>query len=223
MTGKDDIKTQIIQQGLLPLYYHDSAEVSFNILKALYKAGVRIIEFTNRGENALDNFLFLQKAVKSEMTDMKIGIGTITSQTDAEIFIAAGAHFIVCPIMDNSVAACANKKDLLWIPGCMTPTEINAARDNGASLVKIFPANILGPAYISSIKEIFRDLLFIPTGGVEMNKDNIQSWFDAGVAAVGIGSRLFTKSILSNHDYDSLTDDCADLLMIVKDAKQHKK
>ncbi|SRR5579871_841430 len=222
MNRKEDIKKSIITQGLLPLFYNDSSDVSASILWALYNAGIRIVEYTNRGENALDNFLFLRKLVSAEMSDLKLGTGTIKTKTDAEVFIAAGADFIVCPVVDPSIAEMVHKAQLLWIPGCMTATEINTAELNGASLVKIFPGNILGPTYITAIKEIFPGLLFMPTGGVEVNKENIQSWFDAGVSAVGMGSRLITRSIINNQDFDKLTADCIHALALVQQAKQKK-
>ncbi|HLY71498.1 MAG TPA: hypothetical protein VKR53_17305 [Puia sp.] len=219
MNKKKEIQNLILEQGLLPLYYHDSPEASIGILGALYEAGVRVIEYTNRGDHALDNFLLMKKVTKAEMPDMVMGVGTIKTKTDAEIFIAAGVDFIVCPIVDASIAEIAHRSGLLWIPGCMTATEINAAEANGASLVKIFPGNILGPAYISSLKEIFPNLLFMPTGGVEMSQENIQSWFKAGAGAVGMGSKLITRSIGENKDYKTLTKTCLQALSLVKEAK----
>jgi 2-dehydro-3-deoxyphosphogluconate aldolase/(4S)-4-hydroxy-2-oxoglutarate aldolase len=86
----------------------------------------------------------------------------------------------------------------------MTPTEINIAHQNKAGIIKLFPANILGPAYLSSIKELFQGQLFVPTGGVEIEEKNIDTWFKAGVCAVGMGSKLVSKEILANKDYDQL-------------------
>lgn len=220
MNKKEEIKNLIVQQGLLPLYYNNSSEISIGVLRALYKAGIRIIEYTNRGSEALDNFISLQKIASAEMSDMKIGIGTIKTKTDAEIFLAAGADFIVCPVVDISIAELVHKTGRLWIPGCMTATEINVAETHGASLVKIFPGNILGPSYITAIKEIFPNLLFMPTGGVEMTKENIQLWFNAGVSVVGMGSKLITKSIMENKDYIKLTENSTQALALVKSAKK---
>ncbi len=219
MNKKEEIKNLIVQQGLLPLYYNNSSEISIGVLHALYKAGIRIIEYTNRGSEALDNFISLQKIASAEMSDMKIGIGTIKTKTDAEIFLAAGADFIVCPVVDISIAELVHKTGRLWIPGCMTATEINVAETRGATLVKIFPGNILGPSYITAIKEIFPNLLFMPTGGVEMTKENIQLWFNAGVSAIGMGSKLITKSIMENKDYNKLTENSTQALALVKSAK----
>jgi 2-dehydro-3-deoxyphosphogluconate aldolase / (4S)-4-hydroxy-2-oxoglutarate aldolase len=216
MNKKEEIKSLIINQGLLPLYYNDSGEMSMEILRALYKAGIRIIEYTNRGIRALDNFLYMKNLVQTEMDDMKIGIGTIKTETDAEIFIAAGADFIVCPVIDTSIAKTADKSGLLWIPGTLTPSEINTAEKCGASLVKIFPGNLLGPSYIAAVKEIFPNLQFIPTGGVDLNEENIRSYFNAGVVALGMGSKLITKSILESKDFSGLTQTCIRALGLVE-------
>lgn len=197
---------------MLPLFYHDSEEKSVEIVRALYKGGGRLIEYTNRGSNALKNFKTLRQLIDSELPGMELGIGTIRSVTAAEAFISAGADYIVCPVMNKQVARIVHEKGLLWIPGCMTPTEIDAAEQAGASLVKIFPGNMLGPAYISAIKEIFPDLSFMPTGGVEPTEDNLTAWFNSGVCAVGMGSKLISSGTLKDDQYEELTIRTRDVL-----------
>lgn len=194
----------ISQQGLLPLFYYNDAQVSLDIVRTLYKAGVRVFEYTNRGAAALANFKFLKSALQHEMQDLFLGIGTIKNTAEAKDFLAAGADFIVCPVVDIEVGELVHDAGLLWIPGCMTPTEINIAHQHKAGIIKLFPANVLGPSYLSSIKELFQGQLFVPTGGVEIEEKNIDTWFKAGVCAVGMGSKLVSKEILENKDYDSL-------------------
>lgn len=206
----------ILTQGMLPLFYYDDAEVSLQVTQALYKSGVRVLEYTNRGKYALDNFKALKKAQKKEMPDMYIGIGTIKNVSDAEAFIDAGADFIVSPIINPEVAKVTAKHKLLWIPGCMTPTEIYAAQKHGADLIKIFPANIVGPAFIHSIIDLFPGQLFMPTGGVELNPQNISSWFHAGVCAVGLGSKLITKDIMEKGLYEELYENTLKAMELVK-------
>lgn len=218
MKHKKVVLNSILSQGMLPLFYYDDAEVSLQITRALYKAGVRVLEYTNRGKQALENFKVLKKAQKKELTDLTIGIGTIKNISEAEMFMDAGADFIVSPITNPEVAKAVHKQKLLWIPGCMTPTEIYAAQKHGAELIKIFPANILGPAFVSSIKELFPGLLFIPTGGVEAEAENISSWFHAGVCAVGMGSKLISKDILERKLYEQLYHDTLNALELVKAA-----
>ena len=206
----------ICTEKILPLFYHDSAETSVEVLKVLYESGIKAVEYTNRGDNALDNFTAMRKVVDDEMTGMHLGAGTIKTDADAELFVAAGADFIVCPVLNVDVGIIVHKAGLLWIPGCMTSTEIFIAETNGASIVKIFPGNTLGPSYIPAIKELFPELMFMPTGGVEVSRENLQSWFKAGVCAVGLGSKLISKPDLDNKNYDKIASLTKEALEIVQ-------
>jgi 2-dehydro-3-deoxyphosphogluconate aldolase/(4S)-4-hydroxy-2-oxoglutarate aldolase len=218
MTTKSDIRDGIIAQGILPLFYNQSAEISFDVTRALYKAGIRVIEYTNRGEAALANFKAL-KELQQELPGLLLGIGTIKNAEQAEQFVAAGADFLISPLVNPEVAAVADKHDLLWIPGCMTPTEIYNAQQLGAAFVKLFPANVLGPGFVSAVKDLFPGLQMMPTGGVDMDQDNISSWFKAGVSAVGMGSKLITKNVLDNKAYDQLYTDTLRALQMVNAAR----
>lgn len=219
MKHRKAVLNSILAQGMLPLFYYDDAEVSLQTAKTLYKAGVRALEYTNRGEHALENFKALKKARKNEMPELYLGIGTIKNVSEAESFIDAGADFIVSPIINSEVAKAAHKHGLLWIPGCMTPTEIYTAQKHGAELIKIFPANILGPAFISSIRDLFPGQLFVPTGGVELNQKNISEWFRSGVCAVGFGSKLITKEVLEKRLYDQLYMDTTKAFELIKSGR----
>jgi len=189
---------------MLPLFYYEDPEVSLDVIRTLYKAGVRIFEYTNRGAAALANFKFIKEVLKTEMQDLFLGIGTIKNTRELAAFLDADADFIVCPVVDLEVGKITHDAGKLWIPGCMTPTEINLAHQNEAGIIKLFPANILGPGYLSAIKELFQGQLFVPTGGVEIEENNIDGWFKAGVCAVGMGSKMISKEILVNKDYDQL-------------------
>jgi len=204
MNDKKVILQSILTQGILPLFYWESPSVCLNVIRTLYRAGVRAVEYTNRGTAALDNFTMLKKTLATEAPDLYLGIGTIKSKAEAEAFVKAGADFIVAPIINPEVAEVAAKAGLLWIPGCMTPSEIYKAQENQAAVIKIFPANILGPEFVSSIKELFQGQLFIPTGGVEIEESNIRAWVKAGVCAVGLGSKLISKDLLIKEDYESI-------------------
>lgn len=205
MSSQKDIIGQIVQQRMLPLYFHSDKEVSINILKALYAAGIKAVEYTNRGAEAVENFKALRAVVNENMPGMKLGIGTVKTTADAENFIKAGADFIISPVVYPPVARVVEEAGLLWIPGCLTPTEIFTAEMNGAKMVKIFPGSVVGPSYISAVKELFPGLLFMPTGGVDTTAENIKEWFNSGVCAVGMGSKLISKSILQNKEYEKLT------------------
>lgn len=217
--NKETAIAAIKKQGALPLFYYEDPEVSLEIVRTLYKAGVRVFEYTNRGKAALANFKFLKEALNTEMQDLFLGIGTIKNTTELQDFLAAGADFIVCPVVDLEVGKITHDAGLLWIPGCMTPTEINIAHQFGAGIIKLFPANILGPEYLSSIKELFQGQLFVPTGGVEIDETNIDTWFKAGVCAVGLGSKLVSKKVLENRDYKGLLELTTKALEIINKVK----
>ncbi len=216
MDKKSTILKLIADQGILPLYFNKDTEVSVNILHALYKAGIRTVEYTNRGEAALKNFAKLREVCDTELTGMYLGVGTIKDAASAQAFIDAGADYIISPGLVEDVIPVADAADILWVPGCMTPSEIIRAEKLGARVVKLFPGNILGPGFLSAIKELFPNLLFMPTGGVELDKGNIGGWFKAGVCAVGMGSKLISKDVMENKKYDELTAATLEALEIVK-------
>ena len=153
MSKKSELLKLIPEQGILPLYFNKDEETSVQLLRSLYSAGIRAVEYTNRGEAALNNFKAMRKVVDSELEGMYLGIGTIKDGNMAQTFIDAGADYIICPGLVERVAEVADKHDLLWVPGCMTPSEIIKAETLGAKMVKLFPGNILGPGFMSAIKE----------------------------------------------------------------------
>ena len=216
MHKKEAALELLLSSKLLPLYYHDSAEVSLKILESLYAGGVRILEYTNRGENALTNFKHLKNAIKKTMPGLMLGIGTIKNKEQAKQFIKAGADFIVCPSINEEVGKVVSDAKLLWIPGCMTATEIAVAENSGATLVKIFPGNILGPPYISSIKDIFPKMKFMPTGGVEAEEENLKKWFESGVVAVGMGSKMISKELIDQKNYAEIEKSVKNALTLIK-------
>jgi len=222
MEKKEKALQIIIDQGILPLFFYQDPEVSLGIIQTLYKAGVRTLEYTNRGKEALENFIFLKREISSTCPGMQLGIGTIKTAFEAARFIEAGADYIVAPIVNPEVAALSDDAGLLWIPGCMTPTEIHLAREHHAALIKIFPANILGPDYISQVRSLFPGQMFIPTGGVKVEFDNISSWFKSGVSAVGLGSKLISSEILVNRSYDLLFAKAEQALFIIQAVKKTK-
>lgn len=223
MNKKEHVIQQIIQSGLLPLYYHENKEVSINILRALYQSGVRILEYTNRGQNAPANFKALKTIAEQEMPDLLLGIGTIKTTEAATLFMDLGADFIVSPIVSTEIAEIVLKQNLAWIPGCLTPTEIHLAQTLGATLVKIFPGNLVGPSYIQSIKDIFPDLLFMPTGGVESEEQNLKAWFGSGAVAVGMGSKLFPTHLIDKSNFEVLTDFIKKSTILIQSCKNTLK
>ncbi len=210
------IIAQIKQQGILPLFYHADKDVCLEVTRTLYAAGIRVIEFTNRGEEAMNNFKVLVAARNESMKDLLLAVGTIRTADQASKFIGAGADFLISPVFDADVCDVAYMHKVLWIPGCMTPTEMHVVENAGCKLVKLFPGNVLSPGFVSGIKELFPDLDMMPTGGVEVSKENIAEWFKAGVCAVGLGSKLITKNALNNKNYQEIANLATEAIAIVK-------
>lgn len=218
MPNKQEILDLIIAQGMLPLFYHEDKELSLEIIKTLYNSGIKTLEYTNRGPAALENFKYFKENLK-DLNDFYLGIGTIKNTKEAQDFIDAGADYIVCPTVNIAVGELVNSKGMLWIPGCMTPTEISTAQSVGALLIKIFPANILGPDFVSAIRELFAGQNFMPTGGVEIEEKNISNWFKSGVCAVGMGSKLISKEVMQNREFDVLAKNTAEALRLIQACK----
>ena len=219
MDKKTEILKLIPEQGVLPLFFYKDTQVSIEVLKALYSAGIRTVEYTNRGEAALQNFKEMRKVCDSELKGMYLGVGTIKNADSAKAFIDAGTDYIISPGLVEDAVKVADASNMLWVPGCMTPSEIIRAEQLGAKLVKLFPGNILGPSFLSAIKEIFPNLLFMPTGGVEAEKENLSGWFKAGVCAVGMGSKLITKASLENRDYEGIRKGTEKSLELIREVR----
>ncbi|MFT4061895.1 MAG: bifunctional 4-hydroxy-2-oxoglutarate aldolase/2-dehydro-3-deoxy-phosphogluconate aldolase [Edaphocola sp.] len=191
----------ILKQKMLPLYFNESKEVSIEVLKALYAAGIRTVEYTNRGAAALENFKAMVALRNESLEGLQLGIGTIKTVADAKAFLEAGADYIISPALIPDVIKFTQGQGKLAVPGCLTPSEIVAAEQLGVKFLKLFPGNLIGPGYVSAIKDLFPELYFMPTGGVDTTKESIKSWFDAGVVAVGMGSKLVSKERMQGQDY----------------------
>ncbi|MEK6781152.1 MAG: bifunctional 4-hydroxy-2-oxoglutarate aldolase/2-dehydro-3-deoxy-phosphogluconate aldolase [Bacteroidota bacterium] len=212
-------KGQIIEgmkgAGIVPLFTHDNPEDAQQVLEAAYRGGIRIFEFTNRRENSFEVFGHLLKTSK-KYPDLMLGIGTIMDGATTKKFIDAGADFIISPILKLEMAKVCQDYDTLWIPGCATLTEIVTAKDNGAEIIKLFPASILGPGFVSSIMPVVPGLQLMITGGVEPNEKSLTEWFKAGAACVGMGSQLFTREILMQKNWPLLQQKVEECLSIAK-------
>jgi len=217
--NSQSVSDAIVNQGILPLYFNAIEEVTLDILRSIYRAGIKAVEYTNRGAAALENFKKMVEIRNAEMPDLLLGIGTIKNKEQAQNFLDAGADFFISPGFVPEVAEFLIAKDLFYSPGCMTPSEIIAAENAGVKFIKLFPGNMLGPEFLSGIKDIFPNLLFMPTGGVDTTKENISSWFKAGVSAVGMGSKLISKPLMQEKDYATIeaeTKKVLDLIQAIK-------
>ena len=220
MSNISKVSNAIIAQGMLPLYFNADETTSVDILRTIYRAGVTAVEYTNRGEAALANFKKMIAVRNAEMPGMLLGVGTVKNLQTAKDYLSAGADFLVSPGFVKEVAEYAVANDIFYAPGCMTPSEIIAAENGGISFIKLFPGNMLGPEFLSGIKDIFPKLLFMPTGGVDTTKENIEGWFKAGVCAVGMGSKLISKKLMEAKDYATMESETRKVLELIATIKK---
>lgn len=191
-------------QKIVPLFYNESFEVSKSIVESLYKAGIRVVEYTNRGASALQNFRKLKELSATEFPELFLGIGTVKNAAEMDGYIDAGADFIITPVIDDSIVKNASERNILLIPGCFTPSEINLAYQNGLRMVKIFPADVVGKKYIRSIQPVFPEMEFMLTGGISSDPEDILSWLEGGTVAVGLGSSLINPNLFSEELKDKM-------------------
>lgn len=219
--NKQQIVSAIIKAGVVPLFTHDNPEDAQQVLEAAFRGGIRVFEFTNRRSNSFEVFKHLLSVTK-KYPDLMLGIGTIMDGATTKKFIDAGADFIISPILKLEMAMVCHENNVPWIPGCATLTEIVTAKENGADIIKLFPASVLGPGFVSSIMPVVPDVQLMITGGVEPNEKNLTAWFKAGATCVGMGSQLFTKDILAEKNWKLLEQRVAECLKIADDVRNRK-
>ncbi len=205
--------------GLVPLFYHNDIEVSKKVLRACYKGGARLLEFTNRGDFAHEVFAELNKFAAKELPEMILGVGSVADAGTASLYIQLGANFIVSPMLKEDVGKTCNRRKILWSPGCGTLSEINYAEELGAEIVKIFPGSQLGPGFIKAVKGPCPWTSIMPTGGVTAEEENLRSWFEAGATCVGMGSKLVTKEFLNNKDFEGLEEHVRNTLALIEEIR----
>ncbi|MBT2620026.1 MULTISPECIES: bifunctional 4-hydroxy-2-oxoglutarate aldolase/2-dehydro-3-deoxy-phosphogluconate aldolase [Chryseobacterium] len=199
---------KIKDQRIVPLFYNESFEVSKRIIKALYEGGIHVIEYTNRGNQALENFERLKEISSIEFPELLLGIGTVKNIKEMDDYARAKADFIITPVISAELVKHSVEKNINLIPGCFTPSDVNVAFQNGLRLVKIFPADALGKKYIKSIEPVFPGMHYMPTGGINADFDDITEWLKGGAVAVGLGSSLINKDFIA----EQLTEKVQNLL-----------
>ena len=212
-----EVALKMKETGIIPVFYHKDIEVCKKILKACYNGGVRVFEFTNRGDFAHEVFAELNKYAEKETPEMILGIGSVIDAGTTSLYIQIGANFVVSPILNAEMAKVCNRRKIAWSPGCGSLTEISYAEELGAEVVKIFPGSqVGGPSFVKAVKGPFSWSSIMPTGGVEPTEENLKGWFDAGVHCVGMGSKLFSKNADGSYDYAALTAKVSETLALAK-------
>lgn len=217
---RHQVITEMHNSSMIPLFYDADIEVSKKIVQACYQGGARLLEFTHRGDFAHEVFRELIQFAKDSLPGMIIGVGSVTDAASASHYMMNGANFIVTPVFREDIAIVCNRRKVLWSPGCGSLTEIAKAEEMGAEIVKLFPGNIYGPEFVKAIKGPQPWTSIMPTGGVTTEKENLKAWFDAGVSCVGLGSKLISKELVKNQDYDQISNTMKKTLALIQTLKQ---
>ena len=215
-----EVASEMYRSGLMPVFYHPDLEMAKKVIKACYEGGVRLMEFTNRGDFAHEVYGALRKYAHRELPELMLGIGSVVDAGTCSLYIQLGADFIVSPILNAEMARVCNRRKILWSPGCGSLSEINYAEELGAEIVKIFPGTeVGGPSFVKAIKGPCPWTSIMPTGGVAPTRENLTAWFEAGAACVGMGSKLITKDILKREAFGELRDHAKATLALIQEVR----
>jgi 2-dehydro-3-deoxyphosphogluconate aldolase/(4S)-4-hydroxy-2-oxoglutarate aldolase len=217
-----EVLVAAVDAGVLPLFYTPDADRALRITGALREGGARVIEFTDRGPGAWGAFTALAAQAARHDPEAILGAGSIRDPEAADRFIASGARFIVGPSFSADVARLCNRRRIPYLPGCATPTEIVAAEESGVELVKVFPGDSLGVAFLRAIRGPLPETQVVVTGGVQATEASVGEWIGAGAACLGFGSALVTRAITdptSDADPSVLGPAVANLIALVAAAR----
>jgi 2-dehydro-3-deoxyphosphogluconate aldolase/(4S)-4-hydroxy-2-oxoglutarate aldolase len=209
--------------GMIPVFYHADSDVARNVACACADGGARVVEFTNRGDRAINVFTQLEEFCAAQRKDIVLGVGSVVDAPTAAMYIAAGANFVVGPVLDADTARICNGRKIPYSPGCGSATEIHQAEILGVEICKIFPgAEVGGPGFVKGIKGPCPWTDIMPTGGVAPTAESLTAWFQAGVACVGMGSNLLTKELLAAKDYAGITKKIKETIALIKSIRGGK-
>ena len=215
-----EVALKMKETGMVPVFYNKDIDICKQVVKACYEGGVRVFEFTNRGDFATLVYAELNQWAAENYPEMIMGVGSVIDEGTAAMYIALGANFIVSPLIDEATARVCNKRKIAWCPGCGSVTEIGRAHELGAEVVKIFPGSqVGGPSFVKAVKGPMPWTSIMPTGGVSPTQENLKAWFEAGATCVGMGSQLFPKEVLEKGNYEYISKKCAEAIEIIKSFK----
>jgi 2-dehydro-3-deoxyphosphogluconate aldolase / (4S)-4-hydroxy-2-oxoglutarate aldolase len=206
--------TRVLDTGIVAILRAPSSEQLTKIARALFEGGIDVIEVTFTVPGALE---ILAEVKKDLGTRVLLGAGTVLDPETARAALFAGAEFIVSPAFNPEVVRLCNRYDKLAMPGAFTPTEILAAWEAGAGIVKVFPSDAVGPSYLKALKGPFPQIRLLPTGGV--NLETIPAFVKAGACAVGVGSALVDPQVIREGKFDRLREMAGQYLQAVQAAR----
>lgn len=206
--------------GMVPVFYNADINICKQVISACYEGGVRVFEFTNRGDFAHELFGELSHWAIEACPDMILGAGTVVDAPTAALFMQLGANFIVGPNFNPEIAAVCNRRLVPYSPGCATVSEISNAQAAGCDVTKVFPAgNVGGPSFVKNVLAPLRWSNIMVTGAVSPEEENLTAWIKSGVLCVGMGSKLFPKETIAAGDWQAITDKCKEALGYIAKAR----
>ncbi len=215
-----DVLNEMIRIGVVPVFYHADINIACDVVSACADGGARVVEFTNRGDNAYRVFSDLVQLFAKQRPDVILGVGSIVDPATAALYIASGANFVVGPTLHPEVARTCNRRKIPYSPGCGSASEISAAEELGVEIVKVFPGDSVGgPAFVKAILGPMPWTRIMPTGGVETTHESVTGWIKAGAAALGLGSNLIKKQDLEAHNYSAIGERAAQVIAWVREAR----
>lgn len=207
--------------GMVPVFFHSDLEVCKQVVKACYEGGVRVFEFTNRGDFAHELFAELMKWSAKECPELILGIGTVVDAGTAALYLQLGANFVVGPNFVPEIASVCNRRLVPYSPGCGSVTELSNAQAAGCDVTKVFPAgNVGGPSFVKNVLGPLRWSNIMVTGAVSPDEKNLTEWFKAGVMCVGMGSQLFPAATIAAKDWKAITTKCQEALGYIANARK---
>lgn len=195
---------------MVPVFYHKDVETAKAVVKACYDGGVRLFEFTNRGDFAHEVFAEVVKYAAEACPEMAVGVGSIVEPGTASLYMQLGACFVVGPLFNPEVARVCNRRGVPYVPGCGSVTEVGMAQEVGCEVCKLFPGDVLGPKMVKGLMAPMPWSKIMVTGGVAPEADNLRAWFEAGAFCVGMGSKLFPKATVAAGDWTAISRKCAE-------------
>jgi 2-dehydro-3-deoxyphosphogluconate aldolase/(4S)-4-hydroxy-2-oxoglutarate aldolase len=214
-----DVYNTLLSSRLIVLFTHPDPETAARIAVACLEGGARLIEFILRGDGALASFTALAQRLAQTHPQAILGAGTVMDAPTAALCLAAGARFIVSPNLNPDIARLCNRRKAAYIPGCATPTEITQAEELGAEVVKVFPAQALGPGFIKAVLGPSPWSRLMPTGGVAATQASIRAWLDAGACAVGLGGDVVRAEEVEKGDYDAIRQRVMEVIGWIQEAE----
>ena len=212
-----EVLNTIVELGLVPVFYNPELEVAKRIVAACGAGGVRVVEFTNRGDRAWNIFTQLVAWAKQAHPEIILGVGSVIDAPTAAMYIASGANFVVGPMLNPEIARLCNRRKVAYSPGCGSVSEISEAEELGVEIVKVFPGTqVGGPAFVKAVRGPMPWTRIMPTGGVDATEESIRAWFEAGVACVGMGSKLISKELVAAGDFEAISNKVVQVLAWIK-------